>query len=49
MVAGVIVKYIELNMEEDTERVIVNVSILVDISLTLCTRIRELAKIEPRI
>ena len=47
--AGVIEKYIELNMEEDTERVIVNVYILVHTSLKLCTRIRELAKIEPRI
>ena len=47
--AGVIEKYIELNMEEDTERVIVNVYILVHTSLKLCTRIRELAKIGPRI
>ena len=49
VVAGVIVNYIEVNMEEDTERVISNVSILVDMSLTQCTRIRELAKMEPRI
>ena len=47
--AGVVEKYIELNMEEDSERVIVNLYILVHTSLKLCTRIRELAKIEPRI
>ena len=47
--AGVVEKYIELNMEADADRVIVNVYILVHTSLKLCTRIRELAKIEPRI
>ena len=44
--AGVVEKYIELNMEEETDRVIVNVYILVHTSLKLYTRIRELAKIE---
>ena len=47
--AGVIEKYIELNMEADADRIIVNVYILVHTSLKLSTRIRELAKIEPRI
>ena len=47
--ASVIEKYIQLNMEADADRVIVNVYILVHTSLKLCTRIRELAKIEPRI
>lgn len=46
--AGVIEKYIELNMEADADRVIVNVYILVHTSLKLCTRIRELAKTELR-
>ena len=44
--AGVIEKYIELNMEDDTDRVIVNVYMLVHTSSKLCTRIRELAMIE---
>ena len=46
--AGVVEKYIELNMEADADRVIVNVYILVHTSLKLCTRIRELAKTELR-
>ena len=46
--AGVIEKYIELNMEADADRVIVNVYILVHTSLKRCTRIRELAKAELR-
>ena len=46
--ASVIEKYIELNMEADADRVIVNVYILVHTSLKLCTRIRELAKAELR-
>ena len=46
--ASVIEKYIELNMEADADRVIVNVYILVHTSLKLCTRIRELAKTELR-
>ena len=46
--AGVIEKYIELNMEADADRVIVNVYVLVHTSLKLCTRIRELAKTELR-
>ena len=47
--ASVIEKYIQLNMEADADRVIVNVYVLVHTSLKLCTRISELAKIEPRI
>ena len=46
VVAGVVENYIELNIEDDTDRVIVNVYILVHTSLKLYTRIRELAMIE---
>ena len=46
VVAGVVENYIELNIEDDTDRVIVNVYILVHTSLKLSTRIRELAMIE---
>ena len=44
--ASVIEKCIELNMEADADRIIVNVYILVHTSLKLSTRIRELAMIE---
>ena len=46
--ASVIEKYIQLNMEADADRVIVNVYVLVHTSLKVCTRIRELAKTELR-